>query len=184
MKAMNEGMKQRLVGALVLVALATVVLPMLFDFDGSYTVDTGSTIPPVPDIQSVEIEKAGPRKGATAVASHEAMFRFDKSREVAEHRDKDEGHRQDQPSGLNVQGIPQAWIVQVASFGDVNKAQALNQQLLDDGYKAYSRSVQIAGQTKYRIYVGPKVSKATMLEQKQAIESKYQVKTLLLVFEP
>lgn len=184
MKAMKEGMKQRLVGALVLLALATVVLPILFDFDGSYIVDTRSTIPTAPDIQSVEIEKAGPFKGATAVASHEEMFRFDKSREVAERSASDGGDLQDQPSGLNAEGIPRAWIVQVASFTDIEKAQILNQQLLDDGYKAYSRRVLIGGEANYRIYVGPKVAKQTMLEQKQAIERKYKLKTLLLVFEP
>ncbi len=184
MKAMNEGMKQRLVGALVLIALATVVLPILFDFDGAYIVDTRSTIPTAPDIQSVEIEKAGPLKGATAVASHEEMFRFDKSRKAAEHSTSDDRVLQDQPSGLTAEGIPLAWIVQVASFTDVEKAQILNQQLLDDGYKAYSRRVLIGGETNYRIYVGPKVAKQTMLEQQQAIERKYKLKTLLLVFEP
>jgi DedD protein len=184
MKVMNESMKQRLVGALVLLALATVVLPILFDFDGAYTVDTRSTIPAAPDIQSIEIEKAGPLKSATAVASHEEMFRFDKSREVVERSASDGGDLQDQPSGLNAEGIPRAWIVQVASFTDIEKAQILNQQLLDDGYKAYSRRVLIGGEANYRIYVGPKVAKQTMLEQQQAIERKYKLKTLLLVFEP
>jgi len=180
---MNEGMKQRLVGALVLLALGTVVLPILFDFDGAYTVDTRPTIPSVPDIQSVDIETAGPLKGARAVATHDEMFRFDKSRAAAERHGSDDGST-DQASGLNAEGIPLAWIVQVASFSDVDKAQALTQQLLDDGYKAYRRRVLIGGESNYRIYVGPKVSKATMLEQKQAIENKYTVKALLLVFEP
>lgn len=184
MKAMNEGMKQRLVGALVLLALATVILPILFDFDGSYTVDTSPRIPVAPAIQSVEIEKAGPLKGATAVASHEEMFRFDDSREVAERRVSDDSVLQDQPSGLNAEGIPLAWVVQVASFTDIDKAEALNQKLLGDGYKAYSRKVVIRGESNYRVYVGPKVAKQTMLEQQQAIERKYKLKTLLLVFEP
>jgi len=184
MKAMKEGMKQRLVGALVLLALGTVILPILFDFDGSYNIDTRSTIPAAPDIQAVEIEKAGPVKDATAVASHDEMFRFDESREVAERSANDESTLQDQPAGLNAEGIPNAWIVQVASFSDVEKAQTLTQQLLVDGYKAYKRKVVISGVVNYRIYVGPKVSKVTMLEQKKAIEQKYKLKTLMLVFEP
>ncbi len=184
MKAMNEGMKQRLVGAMVLLALATVVLPILFDFDGSYTVDTRSTIPTAPDIQSVDIEKAGPIQGATAAASHDEMFRFDGSRVVAERSGGAGSDSQDQPSGLNAAGIPRAWIVQVASLGERVKAQTLVDQLLADGYKAYSRSVLIGGETHYRIYVGPKVAKQTMLGQQQAIERKYQLSTLLLEFEP
>ncbi|MEZ0123517.1 MAG: SPOR domain-containing protein [Candidatus Reddybacter sp.] len=184
MKAMNEGMKQRLVGALVLLALGTVVLPILFDFDGAYNVDTRTTIPAAPDIQAVEIEKAGPVAGATATASHEEMFRFNKSRAKAVQSDSDESSLQDQPSGLTAEGIPLAWIVQVASFGDIGKAQALTEQLLVDGYKAYRRGVVVTGEVNYRIYVGPKVSKQTMLAEKRAIEQKYKLKTLLLEFEP
>ncbi|MBQ0718823.1 MAG: SPOR domain-containing protein [Gammaproteobacteria bacterium] len=180
---MNEGMKQRLVGALVLLALASLILPFLFDFDGAYTVDTRSTIPPAPAIESVEINQAGPLKGATPAPSHEQMFRFDKSREEAQ-RSADDASSQAQASGLNAEGIPSAWIVQVASFGDVDKAQTLTQQLMDDGYKAYSRRVLVGGETNYRIYVGPKVAKQSMLEAKRAIEQKYKLKTLLLVFEP
>ncbi|MDF1830708.1 MAG: SPOR domain-containing protein [Porticoccaceae bacterium] len=182
---MNESMKQRLVGVLVLLALATLLLPVLFDFEGSdYTVDTRPTIPASPDIESVEIKKAGPVKGAGTVTSHEDMYRFDRSREMAEQHPDDKSALQDQPSGLNAEGIPFAWIVQVASFTDIDKAKALNQHLLDDGYKAYSRRVVIGGETNYRVYVGPKVAKQAMLEQQQAIERQYNVKTLLLVFEP
>ncbi len=181
---MNESMKQRMVGVLVLLALTTLLLPVLFDFEGSYTVDTRSTIPAAPDIKPVEIKKAGPIKGATTVTPHEEMFRFDKSRELAEQSPSDESVLQDQPSGLNAEGIPLAWVVQIASFSDAEKAQALNQRLLDDGYKAYSRRVIVGGETNYRVYVGPKIAKQAMLEQQQAIERKYKLKTLLLVFEP
>jgi len=184
MRAMNEGMKQRLVGALVLLALGTVILPILFDFDGSYNVDTRSTIPAAPDIQAVEIEKAGPVKGAIAVASHADMFRFDESRAVAEHSGGDGSTLQDKASGLNGEGIPRSWILQVASLSGVDKAQMLTQKLLADGYKAYKRRVVIGGEVNYRIYVGPKISKKTMLEQKQVIEKKYKLNTLLLAFEP
>ena len=184
MKAMNESRRQRLVGALVLLALGTVILPILFDFKGAYHVDTRTTIPPAPDIQAIEIEKAGPVPGATAAASHEEMFRYDDSREKAVESDSDESNVQYQPPGLNAEGIPLAWIVQVASFSDTEKAQALTEQLLADGYKAYRRRAVVKGDVDYRIYVGPKVSKDSMLAEKRAIEEKYKLKALLLTFEP
>ena len=181
---MNEAMRQRLVGALVLLALGTVLLPMLFDFDGAYSVDTRSTIPTTPDIHAVVIEKAGPVAGSSGAASHDEMFRFDKSRQRAEQLSASEHDLQDQAPGLNADGIPLAWIVQVASFSAIAKAQALTDQLLADDYRAYYRKVMIAGVANYRIYVGPKVLKKSMLAEKQAIEGKYKLKTLLLVFEP
>lgn len=184
MKAMNESRRQRFVGALVLLALGTVILPILFDFKGAYHVDTRTTIPAAPDIKPVEIEKAGPVPGATATASHEEMFRYDESREKAVQGASGESSLQSQPSGLNAEGIPLAWIVQVASFNEAEKAQALTEQLIADGFRAYHRRALVKGDVNYRIYVGPKVSKDTMLAEKRAIEKKYKLKALLLVFEP
>ena len=181
---MDEGMRQRLVGALVLIALASLLLPLLFDFDGAYVVDTRSTIPVAPDIQTLDIVRAGPQKEAAEVASHDAMFRFADSREAATDSVNDDSARQDQVEGLNAKGIPFAWIVQVASFADIEKARALTGQLMADGYKAYSRRAELTGEAHYRVYVGPKIAQGAMLKEKQAIEAKYKLKTLLLVFEP
>ncbi|OUS12115.1 hypothetical protein A9Q89_06885 [Gammaproteobacteria bacterium 53_120_T64] len=181
---MNEGMKQRLVGALVLVALATVVLPIVFDFDGSYQVDTRSLIPPAPDIQRLDIAKAGPQQGSTETAAQNQMFRFDESRARAEQGGGEAGVSQNQGLGLDAEGIPRAWILQVASFSDLARARALTEQLLDDDYKAYSRSAVVQGQTIYRIYVGPKMSKQSLQKKQRLIEQKYQLQGLLLKFSP
>ncbi|OUS10193.1 hypothetical protein A9Q90_01820 [Gammaproteobacteria bacterium 54_18_T64] len=181
---MNEGMKQRLVGALVLLALATVVLPIVFDFDGAYQVDTRSLIPPAPDIQRVDIARAGPQPGRVATAAQNEMFRFSESRTRAERGTGESTATQDQGPGLDAEGIPRAWVLQVASFSDLAKARVLVEQLLDDDYKAYSRSAVVDGETIYRIYVGPKMSKQTLLQQQRLIEQKYQLQSLMLKFSP
>ncbi len=181
---MNEGIKQRLVGALVLLALGTVLLPMLFDFDGAYNVDTRTSIPASPDIQAVVIKSTGRVKGISPGASPQEMFNFDKSRKKVQQKTGNESWLKDQAPGLNAEGIPLAWVVQVASFVDPAKAQILTEQLIADDYKAYNRRVVIEGVVNYRVYVGPKVLKKVMLEEKRAIEKKYKLQTLLLVFEP
>ena len=181
---MNEGLKQRLVGALVLLALATVVLPIVFDFDGGYQVDTRSLIPPSPDIQGLDIARAGPLRGQAKTAGFDEMFRFDESRASAERGGSERAMVQNQGPGLDAEGIPRAWILQVASFSDLAKARALTAQLLDDEYKAYSRSAVVDGETIYRIYVGPKMSKPSLLQQQRLIEQKYQLQGLLLKFSP
>ena len=48
---MNQAMRQRVLGVLVLLALASVLLPLLLDFRTGYQVDPGPTISPAPDIQ-------------------------------------------------------------------------------------------------------------------------------------
>lgn len=54
---MDENIKQRLVGAAVLVALAVIFLPALFDKDERVAIDTTSQIPPAPTIETVEIPR-------------------------------------------------------------------------------------------------------------------------------
>ncbi len=181
---MNEGIKQRLVGALVLLALGTILLPMLFDFDGVYNVDTRTSIPLAPDIQAVVIEDVGRVKGTAPVASHENMFRFDESRKKVQQQAVDDDWLHDHAPGLNADGLPMAWVLQVISSSNKARAKKLTNELMSDGYKAYNRRIVIDGEVYYRVYVGPKVLKKTMLEEKQAIEQKYGLQTLLLVFEP
>ena len=48
---MNPALRQRILGLLVLVALASVVLPLVLDFGGEARIDTHSRLPPAPDIQ-------------------------------------------------------------------------------------------------------------------------------------
>ena len=47
---MNDGLKQRIIGALVLVALAIIFVPVLFDRERIAPVDRQTRIPPAPDI--------------------------------------------------------------------------------------------------------------------------------------
>lgn len=54
---MEENLKQRLVGAAVLVALAVIFLPAVFDKDERVAINTTSLIPPAPSIEPVIIPR-------------------------------------------------------------------------------------------------------------------------------
>ncbi|HEY8570627.1 SPOR domain-containing protein [Microbulbifer sp.] len=62
-RRLNDGVKQRIVGALVLAALAVIFLPSLFDREGARYVDVTSQIPPAPDIKPISISEPEPVKG-------------------------------------------------------------------------------------------------------------------------
>ena len=47
---MNQGAKQRIVGTVVLLALALIFLPIIFDGEGSYQAPVSSRIPDTPII--------------------------------------------------------------------------------------------------------------------------------------
>ena len=59
-RRLNDGVKQRIVGALVLAALAVIFLPTLFDREGARYIDVTSQIPPAPDIKPIAIAEPRP----------------------------------------------------------------------------------------------------------------------------
>lgn len=177
-------MRPRIVGALVLAALAVILLPILLDFSGEYVVDTRTQIPGRPDIVPVKIAEPRTKEVSEKENTAEQMFRFDSSRDEAENNPETQSEIKAEAPSLNDEGLPVAWILQVASFSDSGKAAALVDKLLADHYEAYSRASTVKGKTIHRVYVGPKIRKQDMLDEQVTIEKKFNLKTLLLRFEP
>ena len=73
---LDDQMKQRVIGALVLIALVVILLPMLLNFDGEYTVDRRSQIPARPDIVPIEIPLPKPVAEHKGTKNADQMFRF------------------------------------------------------------------------------------------------------------
>ncbi len=51
------------------------------------------------------------------------------------------------------------WVIQLGSFSSAGNADGLRQTLRTQGYNAYTRSVQVDGRTITRVYVGPVVDR-------------------------
>lgn len=60
MTAMDDGLKQRLLGALILLALAVIFIPVLFDRERMEPINTTSQVPPRPEVKMLEVPE--PRK--------------------------------------------------------------------------------------------------------------------------
>ena len=54
---MSNGLKQRVVGVLVLASLGLILLPILFDFADPKRIDRTSLIPPAPEIITQNIPR-------------------------------------------------------------------------------------------------------------------------------
>lgn len=193
--------KQRVVGILVLGALAAIFLPMVFEFGGRHRVDTRSQIPPAPDIAPVVIPEPAQVEGLDAGKTDRDIFQFDASREAAQATAPPAGTTATAPPTaakpaappkpaasaaptLDERGIPNAWVLQVASFKEEARARDIVDKLLADGYKAFIRSATTADGVAHRVYVGPKLDRQKLHKEKAMIESKYRVKALELKFEP
>ncbi len=177
---MSSRLVQRLVGIVVLAALVVIFLPMVLNLDGTYRVDTRSKIPAKPVLEPVQIAEPVRVEGVQTPKSDEHIFQVPDDASVTQNPIDEVP---EEPA-LNDAGIPVAWILQIGSFKEKDKADTLTQQLLADGYKAYSRLGTSAEGSVYRVYVGPNILKEKLLADMQAIEQHHQIKPLLRRFEP
>lgn len=177
MKVVNNNLKQRIVGALVLIALAIIFIPLVFDFSGSRQVDTGSQIPPMPDIKAETVPEPVKPENITPAKSDEDIFQFGVET-------KEQGSALNEEAPKLEDGLPVSWVLQIGSFRDKSAADTLVKQLLNDGYQAFIRVTKKDGANLSRVFVGPKVLKKKLVQEKGAIDKKYNVDSILVRFEP
>ncbi|WNO10986.1 SPOR domain-containing protein [Teredinibacter sp. KSP-S5-2] len=172
---MDDGLKQRIIGAFVLLAIAVIFVPVLFDKERIEPLDRTTQLPPAPHIEPIIIQEPEPTKAPEEAKPAEKMFLPDDSEPVDD--------RNDIPR-LNEKGVPNAWVLQVASFRFEGHAKQFKEKLNADGYKAYTQVVQTKHGKMVRVFVGPKMNKSSLLKDKEAIEKKHKTSSMILKYEP
>jgi DedD protein len=172
---MNDGLKQRLIGAIVLLAIAVIFIPTLFDRQTLEPVDSHSQIPRMPEVimapivvaEPPVVESPAPAPAQMLIPSEEAP-----------------ASREPEPPSLNNNGVPKGWVLQLVSYTEEPKANQLRDQLIADKYPAYVRFADTPKGRFYRVYVGPKLDKNKLLSEQQTLDARYKVKSILLDITP
>ena len=219
---MNTILKQRLIGALILVALGVVFWPIIFVEPGDQAGPTPAPIPapprvdttPIaaPDASSIrttersEAQREADAEEAAAVAAMPvdegaADDAEETAAPVASEQDSQpepvdeivavpvpepERPRTEAPAKpeIDAEGVPVAWILQVASVSTREKAHALRDTLLAADHKAYVKQIRSGDRTLYRVYIGPKFEKAQLERIKPSIDSAHGVSSLIVRYVP
>jgi DedD protein len=198
----RESVKHRLIGAAVLTAVAVLFLPSFFKDRQQYQVDTGSHIPGRPSITAVDFNEPEQPEGIEPAPAPETMFVPADSEDIAPAEDKSLGDETavvaSTPSSSAVvvtsssamstassdSMLPEGWVIQVASLSAQEGANKLRDQLQAEGHRAYVRVVPLANNTIYRVFIGPKQSKAEAMSVKTQLDSRLKVNSLVLPFKP
>ncbi|SCZ63740.1 SPOR domain-containing protein [Thiohalomonas denitrificans] len=164
---MNPRIKQRLVGAVVLVALAVIFVPMLLDGDDSSMPAFGSNIPPksgyqfesldIPPRQPISMEP----KAAVVEKEDAAPILTGPVAEVEPEPPlaAEEGEAKTEPEPEPEPGEVKAWAVQVGSFSNSENALRLRDRLRGEDFDAFVEQVKSSGEAIYRVRVGPEASR-------------------------
>ncbi len=173
---MDDGLKQRLVGAVVVCAVAVILLPGLFQRTERRVIDRTSMIPPRPAVEPViPIEPVQPPAMRT-VDDPETVFVADPENDVSS--------GEDEAPSLDQNGLAKAWILQIASFAEPERADELSDRLGKMGYKAYVAKASTAKGYRYRVNVGPQIDKNDAIKTKRAVDKALKVDALLLNYHP
>ena len=183
---MDDGLKQRLVGAVVLVAIGVIFIPSLLNEEGRREVDIATQVPPEPVVMPRPLEIPDPVEPENVPVPKPAEDNYAQT-EPPQQETPDVTPTEETPkpvSGLNEEGVPRAWSIQVSSFESEKNAEAFEQKLRDANYTAYIRSSVVNGSTVYRVFVGPKINYETAEKTKAEIDKKYKTNSLLIEFKP
>lgn len=157
---MNQLVKKQIVGALALIFIVIVFLPLFFTGDGYKERHLASAIPPKPKTQTfANIEPVlKPLKDTSALAP------------VTNTAIKE--------TVFDAEGVPVAWTLQLASFRDEANARALRKQLIKAGHKVYTR----ASGDIVKVFVGPELEKKRLELLKAGLKKEFGLDGLLVRF--
>lgn len=156
---MEEALKQRLVGASVLVVLAVIFLPLLFDGSGMAkpTAPLSLDLPEASASNTVTITLKPKHTQAVKVAP------ITPPKPVAKPSPADPvpvTEVKASPKAVVAKLASQSqWIIQLGSFSQRANAQALRDKLINRGYKSFVESSGQGSSQVYRVRVGPESSR-------------------------
>ena len=153
---MEKTLQQRLVGAVVLVALGVILVPALLDGSGYKSRhDRSIDIPVKPLLPTLKEVKVKPVAVATPV---------DIRKKRVEQKKKD----------MPPQPI-ESWALQVGTFNQEENAQAFRDDLRKEGYLAYSESSESSGKKSYRVSIGPELEKSKLEKLKVKLKAEKKI---------
>ncbi|WP_166268446.1 SPOR domain-containing protein [Marinobacter caseinilyticus] len=215
-----DGLKQRVIGALVLVCLAVIFVPMLFDEPhtdrSSRVIDipeeppfpevqappvpeqdapsyhleesTNGSVTPMTDNQLVESNSQTPaatsESGTAAPAETEPPVSGEQAA-VAPMTEPEPEQQQEttasdgSESAEYTRSLEGAWVVQLGSFGDVDNARRLRENVRKKGYDSHIQRVEKGDTVFTRVFSGPFASKSDAEVAKKRLDAEFNLNGLV-----
>ncbi|MBQ0834497.1 SPOR domain-containing protein [Marinobacter sp.] len=196
-----DGLKQRIIGALVLVSLAVIFVPMVFDEPHSERTSTSINIPeepPFPEVEAPEsdIAPTPPYQQDQAANSSSASqdFRILENDEPAAQpappqpepsQPKPVQQATESPESTEkanaefTRSLEGAWVVQLGSFGNGDNARRLRDKVREKGYSSHLQEVVRGDNTLTRVFSGPFAEKSKAEAAKRTLDKAFSLNSLV-----
>lgn len=185
---MNQNTRQRIVGTVILLLVAVILLPLLFDGDGDYpqprlqpripeTPDT----PEVPRTSTQRPEIEADRNNISAVdtppdpeGAPSTDTSADGDDEAPEPEEPETQETEEEPA-LDSEGLPRGWSVRLGVFSSPENVDNLVERLRQAGHAAYTREVDNEQDNLTAVFVGPKVEREEAEALQQELQRSFQL---------
>ena len=203
-----NGLKQRIIGALVLVSLAVIFVPMMFDEPHSERETSTIQIPeepPFPEVEMPKPESTEPpeyrieeldnttEQSATDEVPTEAPAPTETGVTTEFSGDLGSGDTskpaqtaENSESADNVpisaefsRSLEGAWIVQLGSFGSDENATRLRERVREKGYSSHLQRISSGDSELTRVFSGPFAEKAEAEKAKQVLDKAFGLNSLV-----
>jgi len=204
---MEQKLKERLVGAAVLVAVAVIFIPIIFTDSQDTEVISGSNIPEKPEtnfnsrivpviesddeltstpidpgnVESENIESGKNNDNLIIEQKVVAEKVISASENNAEKQAIEQKKAITDVEGSTSVGLS-AWIVQLGSFTEEDNAQSLNTKLRKAGYPSFVEPVKKDGKISYRVRVGPEIKRSEADSLLKKLKEKMQLDGIVVSY--
>ncbi|MGE8497452.1 MAG: SPOR domain-containing protein [Pseudomonas sp.] len=199
MALLDKGLKQRMVGALVLVALAVIFIPMLLSREDElrHVVVDAPAMPQTPVMPTIEMQSVTvpepealpqepiPEEGEVAAAPEVEQPPFaaappTPAPPAVAPAAPPKAEVPAPSSRLDANTLPVSWSVQLASLSSRPNAETLQKTLRSQGYNAYIRTADGMN----RVFVGPLVERAEADRLRDLLNRQQKLNGFVVRFQP
>ena len=192
---MDERLKQRIIGAVVLIVAAVVFLPMLLSGQDE-TVQVEVEVPeaplldrePIAPVEPAELPPAPtvaamPETLEPAPAPVEPVATPEPAPVIEPAPEPETVTAAPEPAPEPAPAATGDWVIQLGSFSSAANAEGLSQTLRTQGYNAYTHAVTVQGNAITRVYVGPLASREAANRLRDELERKRGNKGLVVAYD-
>ena len=173
---MDARKRNIVVGSIFVAAVLVIFVPMLFDKPVHITTEIDDFENPeleLPDLKIVE-----PPVDAVIDAGKKLDAHVD-----AEGFDTDTGVRVGEPQLTPEIADTKRWAVQLASFASEERAQNLVERCIAEGDQAWTSVAKVDGKKVHRVAVGPYLKRNDAEVQLSSLETKYEIKPMIVSYQ-
>ncbi|MDX1705864.1 SPOR domain-containing protein [Pseudidiomarina sp.] len=183
---MASQLQNRLVGSVILIALAVIILPELLDGKQVQDQEAFETIPLQPQVEVAEIPvktiaEDKELQHSDSVATDDIQVTADRAPEVA----ADVSDEPRPPAAPVTGSLKQAgWVIQMGVFRNQESVDQLIETLRQRGYRAYREQVSINGENLTKLMVGPALTQEELEQQLEKLNELVGAEGRILRFTP